>query len=263
MANEFIDFFRYSGITYLLLNEKWQKSERNVKKLKNGDPLVDELPNEYINKIATFANIWQSGFLGGLAKTFEVLVGDHFDIDGKKESRKGILDLLIFPLIGRFLMWAGFWLIKQSVQVGPAIMMCFLIGISCEVLRFSLGAALTLLLSPIVFIVVTAVNALAYKDEQTILNFEFSDLNRSNESRTSIRDALNDPPVYVSCWGLGESGVHRIHKIKSNDSNNEPTNLSKFGIILDNDNEREFSLDSNKEGDKAVLGALERLGISQ
>ena len=97
-----------------------------------------------------------------VTKIFEILVGDHYQIFGPHDSgqtAKGVLDFLIFPLIARNLILGSESIIAGIVGVA--------IAIPLEIARFSLGIALTLLLTPIVALVNLIKNCLPMENTQS------------------------------------------------------------------------------------------------
>lgn len=90
-------------------------------------------------------------FLSGLNATFNILVGEHFDLSGKGSSAKGVLDFLILPLLARKLIADTCLPERQGITFINAL--AFAIAAPIEIARFGAGIALTLLLSPIVALV--------------------------------------------------------------------------------------------------------------
>lgn len=94
------------------------------------------------------ARIYREDFWTALSDTYNVLVGKHFDIHLTGWGRKGILDVLIFPIIGRHLI--GYSANQNSNFILAPIAKT--IGYMLEIPRHILGVGLTLALSPIVAI---------------------------------------------------------------------------------------------------------------
>ncbi|MDP1603703.1 MAG: hypothetical protein Q8M03_10610 [Legionella sp.] len=95
-------------------------------------------------------------FLSGLNATFNILVGEHFDLflKGRHNNQggaKGVLDFLILPLLARKLI-ADTYLDEQKENTFTNTL-AWAIAVPIEIARFSAGIALTLLLSPIVALV--------------------------------------------------------------------------------------------------------------
>ena len=91
-----------------------------------------------------------SGFLQGLKATFDILVGDHYP-DGPHTGSKGVLDFLIFPLLARRFIndtQRTEWNERHFINA-----LAWTAAIPLEIMRFTAGIALTLLLAPIVAIV--------------------------------------------------------------------------------------------------------------
>lgn len=93
------------------------------------------------------------GFLSILETTFNIIVGDHFDLNLKGQftnqgGAKGVLDFLIFPLLARKLIADTFLHERRGCTF--ANVLAWAIAIPLEVARFSAGIYLTLLLCPVV-----------------------------------------------------------------------------------------------------------------
>jgi hypothetical protein len=83
-----------------------------------------------------------------VGRIFDILVGDHYYLLSPHDSprtSKGVLDFLIFPLIARALILAPKSIITTIIG--------FAIAIPLEIARFSLGIALTILLTPIIALI--------------------------------------------------------------------------------------------------------------
>lgn len=143
----------------------------------NGEELLDEInPLKKVIEHPDYplARIYRTSFFKGIKDTFSVLVGKHYYSD---KGRKGVLDLLIFPLIARIGVCCANGLlydvinnnrdiVLQSLQVVAFVV---LLAISLPLLagRFVLGAALTLILIPVIAIVhaVTYPQSMRYQKE--------------------------------------------------------------------------------------------------
>ena len=95
-------------------------------------------------------------FLLGLEATFNILVGCHYPEDSLTDltcdtGSKGVLDFLIFPLLARKLI-AG-TLVSEQNESHLINALAWTAAIPLEIMRFTAGIALTLLLAPIVAIV--------------------------------------------------------------------------------------------------------------
>lgn len=114
-------------------------------------------------------SVWESirnafnkdlGYLEGLQATYNILVGEHYDLklkgkdgagNGPMGGAKGILDFFILPLVARKLIADTFLDERQDSDFVNAL--AWIIAIPIEIVRFGAGVALTLLLAPVVAIV--------------------------------------------------------------------------------------------------------------
>ena len=124
-----------SGITYYLPDPS---------KDLQGREMIDLTVSENIS------DAWSSK-LNFLSATFNIIMGDHYDLQGGK---KGVLDYLIFPLIARKL-WADIvllWPEEEEASRGYILVATLVLQVVCylELVRFIAAIALTLLLAPIV-----------------------------------------------------------------------------------------------------------------
>ncbi|KTC87698.1 MULTISPECIES: hypothetical protein [Legionella] len=111
------------------------------------------------------ASVWESirnafmkdlGYIEALQATFDILVGEHYDLtlkgkDNQKGGAKGILDFFILPLVARKLI--ADTLLKERDNSDFVNALAWLIAIPIEMVRFGAGIVLTLLLAPVVAIV--------------------------------------------------------------------------------------------------------------
>jgi hypothetical protein len=91
------------------------------------------------------------GIIAGIWRTFDVLMGDHYDLRIKGYGKKGVLDVLIFPLLARRLL-ADCFLPERKFAIVKNIC-AFIIGISLELLRGLCAIIVTLILLPIIIAV--------------------------------------------------------------------------------------------------------------
>ena len=109
-----------------------------------------EIDDLSVSKTISKAFNKKYGFLLGLQATFHILVGCHYP-DRQCDGSKGVLDFLIFPLLARELI-AGTFLSEQD-ESHFINALAWTAAIPLEIMRFTAGIALTLLLAPIVAIV--------------------------------------------------------------------------------------------------------------
>lgn len=133
---------RYSGIQYSLA------TGRNC----NGKEMLDEYVSHNLIKALTD----DLNFFEGIAATYEILVGTHYDIpikgrDDCKGGAKGLLDYIIWPLVARKLIADSYLDERKSADIKNTV--AFSIGIPLEVARFSTGFLLTGMLVPVVAMV--------------------------------------------------------------------------------------------------------------
>ncbi|MBA2652325.1 MAG: hypothetical protein H0U73_08680 [Tatlockia sp.] len=108
--------------------------------------IIDKSVSEKI-KEAFFTN---HSFLGGLCATYDILMGNHYKVDAEiygGKGSKGLLDYLIFPLVSRKL----YSYYQQDINFAAALSL--LIVVPLEIIRMTVGLALTLVLSLAVFLV--------------------------------------------------------------------------------------------------------------
>ncbi|MCE3237850.1 MAG: hypothetical protein K0R24_831 [Gammaproteobacteria bacterium] len=144
MFSRFKNWLKKSGVKYVRINgQRPLEGQEMIDSLTPWDPVIEH--PEY-----PLARIYRESFWTGIKDTFNVLVGNHHDIGWSGKSRKGVLDLLIFPVIGRRLMRFTDNNLEDhmflSLMVGS-------IGIIFEMSRIMLGGLLTLALTPVVAIV--------------------------------------------------------------------------------------------------------------
>ena len=89
------------------------------------------------------ARILRNGVFTGIKDTYEVLVGDHYGPYPK--GRKGVLDLLVLPVIARHLINYS-----NTTELGPISIAAGFFGGLFELTRQLSAAALTIALTPVV-----------------------------------------------------------------------------------------------------------------
>jgi hypothetical protein len=95
------------------------------------------------------ARIYRDGFWAGIADTYSFFVGNHYDYFTTGKRCKGILDILIFPLLSQ-------WLMGLTSNANHNTLLRIIAGIPAvllEIPRGLLGGLLTVIASPIVAIV--------------------------------------------------------------------------------------------------------------
>lgn len=114
------------------------------------------LDNTVIQNIS--AAFWNNdlNFFPALKETFEILLGNHFDISLKggydcRGGSKGALDFFIFPLVARKLIADTFLEERQNSSFTNFV--AWSIAVPLEITRVSAAIALTIILSPIVALV--------------------------------------------------------------------------------------------------------------
>ena len=137
-----------SGVEFIWTTIK-ETNQDIMMPMNNG---VNETVVRLLLDITVFENIClkfrkNMNYIDGLRATFDILVGDHYEfktlnLDANRVGAKGLLDYLIFPLIVRKIIWNH-----------PNSFCLHLFTIPLEMLRFSLGIAITIILAPIVALV--------------------------------------------------------------------------------------------------------------
>lgn len=130
-----------------------------------GKDMIDSLnPFDAIveNREYPLARIYRTSLWTGISDTYDVIVGDHYDNGLRGTGRKGLLDLLIFPLVGR-------WLMGISNNPNNNLALRIIAGIPAyllEIPRFILGTALTIPAIPFVALVHAVTAYKSYKLKQ-------------------------------------------------------------------------------------------------
>lgn len=127
--------------------------------------IIDELPFDKFFKHPSYPYFWlyEDSFFNRLKDAYEVLVGRHYN-HWEHPTKKGLLDVLIFPGISRK------FILNPYFNRAPWPLLFFLylglpIALILEDARFTLGALITFLVSPIIVIV----HACAYSKTQSYL----------------------------------------------------------------------------------------------
>jgi hypothetical protein len=146
------------------------------------------------------ARVYRDSVFQGIVDTFDVLMGNHFDFDNNGSGRKGVLDILILPLISRKI----FFEFISTMAWNPAEpKMTFKKGLRffgleiaaipaaiIEVSRTVLGLALTLAITP----VVVGVHSIAYFKARTLKNkiqeLQVLDATPQNSNTKTIQQSL-------------------------------------------------------------------------
>ena len=128
---------RNSGITYCL----------NDNYCNQGEEIEDYTIKQNYERIWGKKNL---GFSKDIYGIYNLFVGTHFALESSGGA-KGILDFLILPLLARKLIADTYLENRRDTKIANALALA--IAIPIELARFSLGIALTLLLSPIVAII--------------------------------------------------------------------------------------------------------------
>ncbi|MCE3237852.1 MAG: hypothetical protein K0R24_833 [Gammaproteobacteria bacterium] len=176
MSSSFKNWLKKSGIKYSLARGRSFQGQEMIDSL---DPLdrVIEHPKYRL------ARIYRDDIWTGIIDTYHVLLGNHYDLYLTGGGRKGVLDLLIFPVISRRLIgfaYANEYHISLSLFAG-------IIGYVLEIPRGLLAISLTLALSP----VVAFVHGCAYSKKKKLRE----NLHRLKIAKTEI--LIVPPPVWA------------------------------------------------------------------
>lgn len=195
---------RLSGIKYA----GWvPKEKRNT--IRVGAEMVDDIDplqvlREEENAGTILNRIMQTEFFSGLVDTYNVLVGRHFDFDVIGKGRKGVLDILLFPLLSRWLIGyaAGrlFGTDKEGPEHKPSakdIGLAFVAGIPgilLEIPRHVLGVFFTIALSPVVLLVhfVSAFFSCICVEENEMMQTESSKPTNNDAQKNEEKQTLAD-----------------------------------------------------------------------
>jgi hypothetical protein len=188
----------------------------------------------------------------GLIDTYEILVGEHYDGPETKNGRVGVLDILLFPLLGRRLVAMAYnthYPLPLRVVVGA-------IGYLLELPRHGLAILATLCLSPIVAAVhaVTAIKAyfLRHQAEQLVAEFQDGDQIKStpiakllSKNRRDLTDI-----VYNGTSVTPENETRQTYTLpKKSTSNTKTPEYLNFWVIVE------------KKEDKAAYEAFQALNV--
>lgn len=141
---KFVNFFKGSGISHLF---KPTEAPHLL-----GREITDDLNflgHVIEGKKGIMPHIRRSSFVTGIIDTFKVFTGDHYDYALTGQGRKGLLDVLLFPVVARRLI--GFAANPKRHPITR--LLAGLIGGLLEIPRIVLAVALTVAVSPIVGIV--------------------------------------------------------------------------------------------------------------
>lgn len=153
------------------------------------------------NPLYPWARIYREGVLQGILDTFNILMGNHYEINLQGKGRKGVLDIFILPLISRFII---FKLVESflppanlpnrpplSTRLRAALVMeAWLIAAipaaGVEVARTAAALVLTAVLSPLVLAVHALTFFKARKLKKAVSNFNVS-AEVTNEVGSTVR----------------------------------------------------------------------------
>lgn len=148
MANAFTRWLKKSGTHYTSCH----RSDAQY-----GQAVIDSLnPFDVILESERYpmTKIYRSDFCDGFMDTYDIFMGRHYFTS---EGRKGLLDILLFPLVARHL---AEWLSSYSPKSLTADVLSLIptIVVICttvilEAARFLLGIALTIAVSPFIALV--------------------------------------------------------------------------------------------------------------
>lgn len=108
-----------------------------------------------------WARIYFDSFWTGHEDTFRILLGVHYPYHPEQKGRKGVLDLLIFPLISRRLYSIYQQPDSRALRIAFAVLTAPIFALF-EFARYALAALLTLALVPVVALVHLSAGIHAY-----------------------------------------------------------------------------------------------------
>lgn len=169
------NLLKKSGIKYCLIpsfNGKYEKLQ--------GKEIVDEVnPFAVLAKNGSMIDrMVDSEILERFDDTYEIIAGNHFDMDINEETRKGLLDILVVPLISRILCYHA----AQSENSTAVRLLSGVIGVPLEFLRFVAAIGLTLAVSPLLIIVhllIAGVGKERFRQKMNAVNEKLSDFKES------------------------------------------------------------------------------------
>lgn len=184
-----------------------------------GQEIIDEInPLKAVIEHPRFplARIYRTSFWRGIADTYNVLVGLHYH--PMLNGRKGVLDLFIFPLIGRICLSYALFLLADIVNHGEekislvipeflGFLVLIAIGAPLALARNFLGIVLTLVLTPVVAIVhgITHTKSKQYREDIEKLEVTFKNGDVS-ELRTSKIEYIKSENDYLELGYSSEQG---------------------------------------------------------
>jgi hypothetical protein len=170
MWTKFKNWLRASGIKYQLpiFNPlSYSSYKRNIVDVLNPFDLLIE------DSSYPLARIYRKGFWQGIADTYNILIGKHYDVNLSGHGRKGLLDVLIFPVIARRLSYMSYaYDDSRPFNKGSLLWRIPLgvVGGILEIARGALAVGLTLACSPLVAIVQGVAYFKAKKLRENIAN---------------------------------------------------------------------------------------------
>lgn len=205
MFTKLKNWLKKSGISYFLIHPDHPKHN-----ILCGKEMIDSLnPLDRFIESSNYpmARLYRTSFWNGVADTFHILVGNHFDEALSGSGRKGVLDILVFPTIGRRLL--GY--VANPDGNGLLRIISGLFGILLEIPRVILGILLTAVLTPIVGLVhlFSYFRAKKLKHQVNNLKIEVIPISGAKEQTFGQTFDINQSNVYIeSAFKRGSLGEY-------------------------------------------------------
>lgn len=176
----FVSWFRASGIQY---RQQFYRNSKQPCGLE-GMQMLDDL-NPFAQVIETadhpMARIYRTSVWTGIKDAFHVLMGNHYDLAKTGKGRKGVLDLLIFPVIARRLL--GYAANQERPVLVRAVMGT--LGVLLEIPRAMLGIVLTIVSIPFVALVHLVTLPKAKELKQSLLEIQVAPVSEDKQDIVS------------------------------------------------------------------------------
>ncbi|MBA2648448.1 MAG: hypothetical protein H0U75_02410 [Legionella sp.] len=243
MLDKIKHYLKKSGIIVTNESGQWEELHDSINPF---DEIIEH--SEY-----PLARIYRQEFFDGIIDTYDVFMGEHYNL---KKGRKGILDLLIFPLFARLLIIEAL----NTRQYKLIRIIAAIIGAPLEIARGVLGVALTLVVSPLVAVVhfLAFFKAQSYKKEIESLCFDVS-LGLGNDKKV-----VGKSPIPQCVSGMNPYSIITIHpgfkpvttnsEYKADEEPSPPA--QKLAFLYSDLFFKKYSLDLKLTNRKAILAFL-------
>lgn len=144
--------------------------------------VIDKLPNEAYS----LAEIYQHTFSEAIGATYLILVGNHRDIPSSGEGQKGVLDILLFPLLVRAFIGKA---VKMEFGVSSALLLC--IGGVLQIPYAIIGLALIIALIPLIAVIHAGISCWAAPLKNAVMSAPITEITFDPENKKKIIEGEN------------------------------------------------------------------------